>query len=118
MGAGAAAGGAGCKVTPAASDDVQCDYHSPQGDVSFSVGIFAGKGSVSFSSFSVDGQDQPLSTTVTAKNLAAGRHKLVFVLAFSDPGATAVIREACNPSQDLVLVDASSPFETLRICVP
>jgi hypothetical protein len=29
-----------------------------------------------------------------------------------------VIREACNPTQDLVLVDAASPYDTLRICVP
>jgi hypothetical protein len=85
--------------------------------VLFSVAIYKGAGSVAFSAFSIDGHDQPLATPLSA-NLTTGKHKLLFVLAFSDPAATAVIREACNPAQDLVLVDAASPYETLRICVP
>jgi hypothetical protein len=116
MGAGANQGGP-CKLSPASANNIQCDYHSPVGNVSFSVGIFSGQGSVAFSAFSLDGHNQPLTTPLTA-NLIAGQHKLLFVLAFSDPSATAVIREACSSSQDLVLVDAASPFETLRICVP
>jgi hypothetical protein len=117
MGGGANVGGSPCKLSPAAASDVQCDYHSAVGNVSFSVAIYAGSGSVAFSAFSLDGHNQPLTTPLTA-NLNVGQHKLLFVLAFSDPSATAVIREACNPAQDLVLVDAASPFDTLRICVP
>jgi hypothetical protein len=117
MAAGSNVGGSPCKLSPAPASDVQCDYHSSPGNVSFSVAINSGQGSVAFSAFSLDGHNQPLTSPLTA-NLNAGKHKLLFVLAFSDPAATAVIREACNPAQDLVLVDASSPFDTLRICVP
>ena len=117
MGGGTNVGASPCKLTPAAASDVQCDYHSPAGNVSFSVAIYQGAGSVAFSAFSLDGHNQTITTPLTA-NLTAGQHKLLFVLAFSDPTATAVIREACNPAQDLVTVDAASPYDTLRICVP
>jgi hypothetical protein len=117
MAAGANQGASSCKLSPASANDIQCDYHSPVGSVSFSVAIFSGQGSVAFSAFSLDGHNQPLTNPLAA-NLSAGPHKLLFVLAFSDPSAIAVIREACNPAKDLVLVDASSPLETLRICVP
>jgi hypothetical protein len=116
MGLPATTGAGPCKLTSAPPTNVQCDYLSSPGNVSFSVAIFSGSGSVAFSAFSIDGNNQPLTNSLTA-NLPAGKHKLTFVLAFSDPGAIAVIREACNPAHDLVLVDASSPFETLRICV-
>jgi hypothetical protein len=117
MGGGGNVGALPCKLSPAAASDVQCDYHSPAGNVSFNVAIYKGAGSVAFSAFSLDGQKQSLATPLSA-NLTVGQHKLAFVLAFSDPSATAVIREACNPTQDLVLVDAASPYDTLRICVP
>jgi len=117
MGASANVAASACKLTPAAADDLQCDYHSPAGNVSFSVAIYKGAGSVAFSAFSLDGHNQPITTPLTV-NLTTGAHKLQFVLAFSDPAATAVIREACNPPQDLALVDASAPYETLRVCVP
>lgn len=110
-------GGSPCKLTPAPPGDLQCDYHCPAGSVSFSVDIDSGGGTVGFSAFSVDGHNQSLSSPLTA-SLRSGQHKLTFVLAFSDPSATAVIQEACSPPQGLVLVDASSPFDTLRICVP
>lgn len=117
MGTGANVGASTCKLSAADADDVECDYHSPIGSVSFSVAIFKGAGNVAFSAFSLDGHNQPVTTPLTA-NLTTGQHKLLFVLAFSDPAAAAVIQEACNPPQDLVLVDAASPFDTLRICVP
>jgi len=105
-----------CKLTPAPPNQVQCDYLSTPGTVNFSVAIYSGNGSVAFAALSLDGHAQPVNPP--AVTLGQGAHKLLFVLAFSDPGAAAVIREACNPSQDLALVDASSPNETLRICVP
>jgi hypothetical protein len=105
-----------CKLTPAPQGNVQCDYNMQAGTVSFTVALFSGAGSVAFSAFSVDGTNQPLATPLTA-TLTQGKHKLFFVLAFSDPTAMAIIREACNPANDLVLVDAASPYETLRICV-
>src|ERR1700691_2119993 len=117
MAAGSNVGGSPCRLSPAAASDVQCDYHSSPGNVSFSVAIYSGQGSVAFSAFSLDGHNQSLTTPLTA-NLSAGKHKLLFVLAFSDPTAAAALREACNPAHDVVLVDAGSPFDTLRICVP
>jgi hypothetical protein len=110
------AGPSPCKLTPAPSNQVQCDYHSSAGQVTFSVAIYSGVGSVAFAALYLDGHAQPLNPP--AVTLGNGAHKVLFVLAFSDPAATAVIREACNPAQDLALVDATSPNETLRICVP
>jgi|SRR5580704_10621590 hypothetical protein len=105
-----------CKLTPAPLNQVQCDFHSAQGAVTFGVAIHSGSGSVAFAALSLDGHAQPVNPPTV--NLGPGTHKVIFVLAFSDPSATAVLREACNPAQDLALVDASSPTETLRICVP
>ena len=114
---GSSVAGAGpCKLTPAPLNQVQCDFHSNPGTVTFSVAIHSGNGSVAFAAISLDGHTQPVNPP--AVTLTPGSHKVVFVLAFSDPAATAVLREACNPAQDLALVDASSPTETLRICVP
>jgi hypothetical protein len=109
-------GAGSCKLTPAPPNQVQCDYHSTPGTVTFSVAVYSGHGSVAFAAISLDGHAQPLNPP--AVTLAQGAHKVLFILAFSDPTATAVIREACNPAQDLALVDAASPNETLRICVP
>ena len=108
--------GTACKLTPAPPNQVQCDYHSSPGTVTFSAAMYSGNGSVAFATLSLDGHTQPLNPP--AVTLGPGIHKVLFVLAFSDPAATAVIREACNPAQDLTLVDATSPNETIRICVP
>ena len=105
-----------CKLTPASSNQVACDFHCPAGKITFAVAIYAGSGSVAFASIAVDGQVQPLNPP--SITLTPGNHKVTFVLAFSAPAATAVISEACNPPHDLALVDANSPNETLRICVP
>jgi hypothetical protein len=111
-------GASACKLTPSAVGAILCDYHSPPATVTFSVAIYKGKGSVAFAAFYLDGQQQTITPPNVTAALANGRHKLLFVLAFSDPTATAVIREACNPPQDLVLIDANDPQETLRVCVP
>ena len=111
-------GGAACKLTPSAAGAILCDYHCPPATVTFSVAIYKGKGSVAFAAFYLDGHQQTITQPNVTAALANGRHKVLFVLAFSDPAATAVIREACDPPQDLALVDAIDPQETLRVCVP
>jgi hypothetical protein len=111
-------GGRACKLAPSAAGAILCDYHSCPATVTFSVAIYEGKGSVAFAAFYLDGHQQTMTQPNVTVALANGRHRLLFVLAFSDPGATAVIREACDPPQDLVLVDAMDPQETLRVCVP
>jgi len=113
-----AGGGVTCKLTASAAGTIQCDYHSSPGAVTFSVAIYSGNGSVAFSAFYLDGHQQTITQPNVTATLTNGPHKLLFVLAFSDPAATAVIREACNPPQDLVLVDASDPQDTMRVCVP
>jgi hypothetical protein len=117
MAAAPNAGGSPCNLTPGATNNVQCDYHCPTGRVSFTVAIYSGGGTVAFAALNLDGHDQPITNPLTA-NLTAGQHALVFTLAFSDPTATAVIREACDAPKDLILVNATSPYERLRICVP
>jgi hypothetical protein len=111
-------GGAPCKLTPSPVGAILCDYHSSPATVTFSVAIYEGKGSVAFAAFYLDGHPQTITQPNVTTALANGRHKLLFVLAFSDPAATAVICESCAPPQELVLVDAMDPQETLRVCVP
>lgn len=112
-------GGAGspCKLTSAAGTDIDCDFHAPQGDITFGVTVVSGGGSASFIALRVDGQDQAVNSPLTV-SLTPGKHTLTFGLALSRAGATAVIQEACNPANNLIEVHENFPSATLRICVP
>lgn len=97
-------------------DELQCDFHAPANvNLIFKAAIASGIGNVTITSFTVDGQDCTASLTA---NLGNGPHRLVFVLFFSDPNATAVIQEACNPPQNLCIVTQDQSSTVLRICVP
>lgn len=107
----------GTALRPADPSDFQFDFYASPGPVTFVPALHSGSGSVAFAGFSLDQITQrPLPSPLTV-TLQPGAHVLRFVVAFSDPQASAVIMTAGMPGQSLKLVDASHPLSEIRIKV-